>query len=293
MGENRRYQTGPCKLRTVRRNVYGPAVTFPERGPRPAPTDRPGDTGSTRRAAGTQREPPSHNGRLFLSGLHAMMRRDSGPWWNDIDLLCGPVLYVHRLCIPVSCFMLVTNHNNRLIRADLEVGYDDFDERSFSISVTYGAHRSEVLIDANSPPIKQLIAERDRRLFHLIEAVFPRAFEMIEEARERDERELEKQEESRNTPTESSNPDEEEGYVYLIEAGGYYKIGLSRNPESRADQIDSVLPFEGELLHTIQTGNMLSAENELHERYAHRKVRNEWFDLEQREVEEILDINRI
>jgi hypothetical protein len=72
-----------------------------------------------------------------------------------------------------------------------------------------------------------------------------------------------------------------EGYVYVLEESltGYYKIGSSYNPVSRAQplQIGTPLPY-AELL-SYYTSDRLKAERCLQAFYLEYNVRSEWYDL--------------
>lgn len=68
------------------------------------------------------------------------------------------------------------------------------------------------------------------------------------------------------------------------------KIGFSLNPSHREKTLQSEEPdvfFE-----SIFEGS-LEDEEELHKRYAHKRVRGEWFDLTPDEIREISDIKRL
>ena len=80
------------------------------------------------------------------------------------------------------------------------------------------------------------------------------------------------------------------GYVYLLflKCAGYYKIGLSNNPDRRVwKEISPVLPEEPELICTIETEDMHSLEAGLHARFANKRANGEWFRLDNSDVEHI------
>lgn len=81
------------------------------------------------------------------------------------------------------------------------------------------------------------------------------------------------------------------GYVYLIQSPqGAYKIGKTRNPESRFQTFGLTLPFEIEYVCVIKTNLMSNLEKELHERFAHKRLRGEWFQLEPNDVSYIMSL---
>lgn len=79
-----------------------------------------------------------------------------------------------------------------------------------------------------------------------------------------------------------------QGYVYLIKAeNGLYKIGRSNDPANRRKTFGIKLPFKVDFEAIILRDDMVAAECELHERFKHRRVDGEWFDLSNEEVEQI------
>jgi hypothetical protein len=90
-----------------------------------------------------------------------------------------------------------------------------------------------------------------------------------------------KQREQQPEPTINS------GYVYVLAGGGYYKIGKTIDIDSRLDQIEPQLPFEVELVHTIETDDIDILEDELHERYAAKRTNGEWFQLSESDIKNL------
>jgi hypothetical protein len=78
------------------------------------------------------------------------------------------------------------------------------------------------------------------------------------------------------------------GFVYLLQSPtGYYKIGLTGDPDNRAKTFGIQLPFEVEFLALIPTEDMRVLEQELHRRFAEKRVNGEWFSLDDGDVEYI------
>lgn len=75
-------------------------------------------------------------------------------------------------------------------------------------------------------------------------------------------------------------------YVYLFKCGEFYKIGRSNRPYNRRKALD-VFAHPIEVICIINAGNGQRVEQELHRKYAHGRVRGEWFRLTSEEVHEI------
>ena len=78
------------------------------------------------------------------------------------------------------------------------------------------------------------------------------------------------------------------GYVYLLSSPfGFYKIGCSTKPKNRLMTFGVQLPFEVDCLCTIYTGDMYGLEHQLHERFAEKRSKGEWFELSESDVDYI------
>lgn len=77
------------------------------------------------------------------------------------------------------------------------------------------------------------------------------------------------------------------GYVYLLAGGPYYKIGCAENVDRRIAQIQPQMPFVANLICAIATHDMRGLEAKLHRRFAERRTNGEWFTLDQADVEYI------
>ena len=91
------------------------------------------------------------------------------------------------------------------------------------------------------------------------------------------------------------------GKIYLMKAIGYgglipgcligrYKIGLSRNPEARLEQLHSAQPCcDIEIVHTVDVEDMAEAEGELHQIFKNSNIKliksQEWFDFNPLQVQ--------
>jgi hypothetical protein len=76
------------------------------------------------------------------------------------------------------------------------------------------------------------------------------------------------------------------GYVYVMESGGYYKIGWSSRPKIRHANIQTSNPTPVRLVGVI-AGSLLN-EAEWHECFKHKNVRGEWFALTEEDVAHVL-----
>lgn len=81
------------------------------------------------------------------------------------------------------------------------------------------------------------------------------------------------------------------GHIYLIHCQNYYKIGKSKNYNSRKKHFDTIMPLETDLIHSFQTNDMNYAEKYLHNKYKHLHHKGEWFNLTQKEINEICSIS--
>lgn len=74
------------------------------------------------------------------------------------------------------------------------------------------------------------------------------------------------------------------GYVYVLRAGPYHKIGHSVNVDRRITEVATLLPWEVELVHTIKSDNRIALEAYLHKRFKGKRRNGEWFELDEEDV---------
>jgi hypothetical protein len=83
-------------------------------------------------------------------------------------------------------------------------------------------------------------------------------------------------------------------YIYLIECdNGYekkYKIGFSKHPEQRLLELKTGNPEIIEIKKLFITKHNRRVEMALHNRYALIRTNGEWFYLEQKDVNEFMDL---
>lgn len=78
------------------------------------------------------------------------------------------------------------------------------------------------------------------------------------------------------------------GFVYLLRAdNGLVKIGKTGKITKRIYQLSIQLPYETELIHTIKTDDMDELERHLHEIFAAKRKRGEWFELSEEDITSI------
>jgi len=89
----------------------------------------------------------------------------------------------------------------------------------------------------------------------------------------------------------NNNDNRMKGYCYIMHDNNYpnaYKLGKSKKPKKR----------EGTLLHdapsitlykAVKTDNMYKLEKELHNKFKEKRIRGEWFNLTETEVNDIIE----
>lgn len=77
-------------------------------------------------------------------------------------------------------------------------------------------------------------------------------------------------------------------YVYLMECGGKYKIGISRDVERRAKQLDN-RPFPVNVIcKSAKIKHAETAEEQLHKKYNEHRIGGEWFEFDESTITEII-----
>lgn len=72
-----------------------------------------------------------------------------------------------------------------------------------------------------------------------------------------------------------------DGYVYVLRAGDYYKIGRAKDADSRIRQLKIQLPFPVEVAYLFPCEDYVATEAFYHRLYADVRVNGEWFLLGQ------------
>lgn len=82
------------------------------------------------------------------------------------------------------------------------------------------------------------------------------------------------------------------GYVYLLKVdSGEFKIGRTSNLAARIRNFKTLAPFEFRLIHSFPADDCLLAEKLLHTRFSIKKIKREWFLLDQYDVNAILELS--
>jgi hypothetical protein len=69
------------------------------------------------------------------------------------------------------------------------------------------------------------------------------------------------------------------GYVYLMKAGRYYKIGRTNALGRRERELATQLPEAAKVIHSIKTDDPGGIEEYWHRRFQDRRKNGEWFEL--------------
>ncbi len=78
------------------------------------------------------------------------------------------------------------------------------------------------------------------------------------------------------------------GYVYLLKAGPWYKIGKTVSLHDRFTQLVTQLPFAIELTGYIRTTSMTACESKYHKQFSEKRLNGEWFSLTDDDVKVFL-----
>jgi len=91
----------------------------------------------------------------------------------------------------------------------------------------------------------------------------------------------------RNVHVKRENPDVEAqiGYVYIVKAGGFCKIGSSCDIKKRIEHIATSSPIPVELLKSVKVVNCSTNEAILQKIFKHKKEKGEWFILSGGDIE--------
>ena len=79
--------------------------------------------------------------------------------------------------------------------------------------------------------------------------------------------------------------------VYFLQDLNAYKIGITNNLEKRLKTLETGNPYVRLITQSkwMSRDDALWLENALHVKYAHSRVRGEWFDLNPQEVNKVME----
>lgn len=74
------------------------------------------------------------------------------------------------------------------------------------------------------------------------------------------------------------------GFVYLMKAGRFYKIGRTNSTGRREYELSIQLPKKASMVHQIKTDDPVGIEEYWHKRFRHKRRNGEWFELSSADV---------
>jgi len=75
------------------------------------------------------------------------------------------------------------------------------------------------------------------------------------------------------------DPEDDCGWIYILRAGHYYKIGRTKDIRQRFGALSAIPPFPTEIVHVFKSVCMHQDEAELHEQFSDKRCAGEWFAL--------------
>lgn len=89
---------------------------------------------------------------------------------------------------------------------------------------------------------------------------------------------------TRRKPVDSAE-EADDGYVYLLRSGKFYKIGRTNAAGRRERELAIQLPERAERVHVIRTDDPAGIESYWHQRFAMQRKNGEWFDLSASDIQ--------
>jgi len=87
-----------------------------------------------------------------------------------------------------------------------------------------------------------------------------------------------------STKEEPASTDGDFGFVYLMKAGKFYKLGRSNATGRREYELGIQLPEKLKTVHVIHTDDPAGIETYWHNRFADKRKNGEWFELDAADV---------
>lgn len=125
---------------------------------------------------------------------------------------------------------------------------------------------------------EEVSAEDVARHFGLRDSEVESAFDEIRQWQTSQAQEQEHSEPEKSPIYQPVNPSRA-GFIYVIKAGPYHKIGLSSRMKDRVKMLAIQLPHPPEVVFTAQVEDMWEHEERLHKMFAAKRMNGEWFDL--------------
>jgi hypothetical protein len=79
-------------------------------------------------------------------------------------------------------------------------------------------------------------------------------------------------------------------YIFKMDKLGLYKIGVSQNINRRIKDINSANPYSVNLYYSLSVNNAYDLEYLIHNKYEGSALQNEWFELTDKMLSEVIDV---
>jgi len=83
---------------------------------------------------------------------------------------------------------------------------------------------------------------------------------------------------------EGGSKSPEQGFVYLLKSGRFYKLGHTNSVGRRAYELAIQLPEKPTVVHELATDDPAGIEAYWHKRFADRRQNGEWFELTREDI---------
>lgn len=127
-------------------------------------------------------------------------------------------------------------------------------------------------------PVKTILSLNDEEIVSAVRDAVARAIAL------RDEEDAARSERCRTGPVTRSYSGPPLQVYLLKNDAGQYKIGVSRNARNRARQLSGSGPLAIEIVAVGESDHAWEKEAELHLRFAYKRIRGEWFSLNDDDV---------
>jgi len=105
---------------------------------------------------------------------------------------------------------------------------------------------------------------------------------------------LELLEEIRKILEEDATPGAKDGWIYILQLDKKAcKIGRTTRLDERVRDLGTKLPYEPDLIHTIETNDIYWAEHHLHKFFHDKRIRGEWFNLTEEDIAMLKKLDKL